>query len=114
MYHYRIKAITENGKVIFTNVKKISIINKKVGIFVFPNPIENGIIHLQMNDQLQGNYNFRLINKTGQIVYTKTFENTQMYNSITLQPTTVLLPGNYFVEIIDANKKIITLSVLVN
>ena len=114
IYHYRIKAITENGKVIFTDVKKISIINKKVGIFVFPNPIENGIIHLQMNDQLQGNYNFRLINKTGQIVYTKTFENTQMYNSITLQPTTVLLPGNYFVEIIDENKKIITLSVLVN
>ena len=43
-------------------------VNLKPLIVIYPNPIENGIIKLQMKNMPKGDYTFRLLNNLGQIV----------------------------------------------
>jgi hypothetical protein len=54
--------------IVFKNNKPAPVINERPGITVFPNPVQNGLINLQMNSMEEGVYQFTLINKLGQTV----------------------------------------------
>lgn len=82
------------------------------GITIFPNPVRDGIMNVQMNGMPAGNYIARLMNNSGQVVFTK---------SITHQKTAVVemlhVPGKiakgiYQLEIITPDNRVITQGVL--
>jgi hypothetical protein len=66
--YYRIKSVGFNGQQQYSKVVKVWEGSAKSGIFVYPNPSRNGIIHLLFNNQPAGKYVIRLINKSGQVV----------------------------------------------
>ena len=69
--YYRIKSVDINGKTAYTNVVKVLIGSLKHDITINPNPITDGMIHLQFLNQPEGKYGIRLLNKLGQVIVSK-------------------------------------------
>lgn len=71
---YRIKIIDNPGQVTYSQVMKVNIAGAPTLISVYPNPILNNTVVLQMNNLQKGAYTITLINKAGQQVAKKIIE----------------------------------------
>ena len=69
--YYRVKSVDANGKTSYTNVVKVLIGTLKQDITIYPNPITDGMIHLQLVNEPEGKYKIRLLNKLGQLIVQK-------------------------------------------
>ena len=69
--YYRVKTVGIKGQVQYSKVVKVWEGDSQRGIAVFPNPVAKGLLHLLFNNQPEGKYTIRLINKWGQVVYSK-------------------------------------------
>jgi hypothetical protein len=69
--YYRIKVVNVDGKISYTQVVKV--VNGKItsSISVYPNPIKDAIVHLQLNNQPPGIYKIKLYNSMGQMLISK-------------------------------------------
>ena len=52
--YYRVKSVDINGKTAYTNVVKVLMGSLKQDITIYPNPITDGMIHLQLMNQPEG------------------------------------------------------------
>ncbi len=66
---YRIRSIDVNGKIEYSKVTKAFTGISQPSVSVFPNPVVNGLLNIQMMDQPKGIYIARLINNSGQVVH---------------------------------------------
>jgi Secretion system C-terminal sorting domain len=66
--YYRIHGVDINGKGAYSNVVKVMVNNIRPGIMIYPNPITDGIIHLQFVNMPEGKYKIRLLDKLGQLI----------------------------------------------
>ena len=48
--YYRVKSVDINGKTAYTNVVKVLMGSIKQDITIYPNPITDGMIHLQLHE----------------------------------------------------------------
>lgn len=69
--YYRIKSIGLNGEIQYSKIVHVFISERKQEITIYPNPVKNGIIHLQLINQHEGVYGIRLVNKPGQVIFSK-------------------------------------------
>lgn len=72
--YYRIKSINTAGKIEYSKIVKVFVEQHRSEISVYPNPIVNGIINLQLSNQLAGTYGVRLLNGIGQVIVAKQVE----------------------------------------
>jgi hypothetical protein len=86
--HYRIRSADMDGKTAYTQVVKVWITNLKMDIAIYPNPITDGIIHLQLVNQPKGNYVIRFYNKLGQLIVQKLINHPE-------GSSTELIPWDY-------------------
>jgi subtilisin-like proprotein convertase family protein len=69
--YYRIKSVDLDGKTTMSAIAKV-LVDKGIGtISVYPNPITNGVVNLQMGNQPEGVYGIRLLNPVGQVLFAK-------------------------------------------
>ncbi|HEY5408706.1 MAG TPA: putative Ig domain-containing protein [Ginsengibacter sp.] len=73
-HYYRIRCIGDNDNISYSTVVKVTIVYGNPSISIHPNPITDGIIHLQFVNQPQGRYGIRLINSLGQLIVAKQIE----------------------------------------
>jgi hypothetical protein len=66
--YYRIRSIDINGIVKYSQVVKVFKDNANNNISVYPNPVINSNINLQLNNQPPGEYGIRLLNKNGEVI----------------------------------------------
>ena len=66
--YYRIKSVDINKKATYSNVVKVLMGGMEHDITISPNPITDGMIHLQLMNQPEGKYNIRLLNNLAVIV----------------------------------------------
>jgi len=78
-------------------------------ITIYPNPITNGIINLQMINMPAGKYGIRLMNHLGQIIVSKQVERMEGSNIEAIKWNYNLAHGVYQLEIIqpDGSVKVI-------
>lgn len=69
--YYRIASVSKDGQITYSSIVKVVMGNSIQAISVFPNPVENGIIHLQFSNQPPGTYSIRLINSVGEVILSK-------------------------------------------
>ena len=62
-YYYRIRSISNNNIIGYSNVVKVKINRSTPAMYVFPNPVTENIIHLQMNSMPKGVYAVRLTDR---------------------------------------------------
>lgn len=83
-------------------------------MYVFPNPVTNNNIQLQLNSAAPGKYSARLFNSIGQLVNTEILPHAGGTATKVIAPVSQLNNGNYQLEITSPDKKITVIKVFVN
>ena len=96
---YKIKSIGLAGELKYSSIVKVGFGRQHAEITASPNPVQNGIIHLQLKDQPKGRYSVRLLTTTGQALYSKTINHTGGNNTELLYLPKAIARGNYQLEV---------------
>jgi hypothetical protein len=113
VYYYRIKSISSKGAVSYSDIVKIKILNSRTDLYVFPNPVQDNIIQLQLNDKVAGQYNARLFNSAGLQLINNKIIHAGATATFQLKPTIVLPAGTYSLEVVSPDKKTALIKVVV-
>lgn len=111
---YRIKSIDIAGQSKYTSIVKLEATNVIKGFSVYPNPAIEGLVNLQLNKQPAGQYNFRLINTTGQLVVSKIIVHQGGTNTLMIDLPEGLSNGIYHLQITSFNKIIFSQKLVIN
>ncbi len=84
----------------------------KPGLCVFPNPVQNGLVNLQMNDMADGEYNFKLINNLGQVIQTERIVHQKEMATEQVQVSKTVSKGMYKLQIIAPGNKVLVTNVI--
>lgn len=109
---YRIKAISQNGTIQYSNIVRVNPVKSVPGLMVTPNPVQQKIMHIRTEQFEAGNYGLKLINQAGQVIFKTEFSinNGQSVRSIPLGNTPA---GNYQLVVSGPDQTISSLKVLV-
>ncbi len=106
--YYRIRSVSTNGEIHFSDIVKINIAGNDPAISVFPNPIINKTIDLFLTNQPAGNYGIRLINELGQVMWSKQIQHAEGSSVETFPIGKLASHGVYNLEVTNpGNIKII-------
>ena len=101
-----------NGKISYTSVVKVLIGSLKQDITISPNPITDGMIHLQFKNEDQGKYHIRLLNKLGQLILQQQFSHAGGNATDLIQWDYNLAHGTYQLEVTKPDGKVKDINVL--
>lgn len=110
--YYRIKSVDINGKTDYSKVVKVFTGTIKHAITVFPNPVKDGIINLQLLNQPSGIFEARLFNNAGQVISSKQILHAEGSSTETFEITNGALHGIYHLEITQPDNNKISIKVL--
>lgn len=110
---YRIKMYDMAGRFRYSNIVKVDIESKFTSIVVYPNPVKNNVIGIQMGNQPGGTYYFRLVNAAGQTVYKTNGQYVAPNAAVTLKSAGKLSQGLYYLEIASRTKMVAVKKVIV-
>ena len=111
---YRIKVIGTDGSIKISENVTVTIATATEGITIYPNPIKEGVMHLQMNDQPEGAYQLSLTNNSGQLIYTGRVQNISRNGNLSINIKPTPASGVYNLKIITPENKISTQKIIVN
>lgn len=106
--YYRIKSVDVNGKIEYSKVVKVFVGTLKQLIAVYPNPVKDGIINLQMLNQPEGVYGIKLINNEGQVVLSKNVNHAAGNNTELIRISKGIAKGIYTLQVTTPKEGSIT------
>lgn len=71
--YYRIKNVDIDGKSTYSPIVKISLSKSEAGLTLYPNPVRNNYISIQVSGLQKGDYKIEIFNMGGQQIYNKQF-----------------------------------------
>ena len=110
---YRIKETSNDGVVQYSKIINTSVdVNGSAAITVYPNPVVSGIIGLQMENMPGGTYAVRLLNNSGQVLYSKAINHNKSSVTETINVPESISKGIYRLTIIHPDNTISNNSVV--
>ena len=109
---YRIAGIDINGRIEYSNVAKVATVSIGPSISVYPNPVVNGILNLQLVNQLKGIYSARIYNNFGQLIHVSQLKHDGGNATKAIQVSNSLSKGSYHLEVISPDNKKIHVKIL--
>ena len=100
---YRIRSIDIDGKTQYSEVMKAFAAKGSVGLNVYPNPVKNNQLNLQMINQQASIYEVRLMNSFGQNFQNKKIDHKGGSNVISIMPSQNIPKGIYRLEVMSPN-----------
>jgi hypothetical protein len=99
--YYRIKAIERSGNNIYSDIAKVKISRGINNFTITPNPVVNNKLNVLFTNQPKGDYELRLVNTAGQILFSKNIshEGENITKSIILPSG--IYSGIYQLEIVN-------------
>ncbi|MEO6228754.1 MAG: hypothetical protein ABIP10_01440 [Ferruginibacter sp.] len=106
---YRIRNTDLDGSSAYSKTVVVNMDEIKTGMTVYPNPVTNGVIDLQLKNMVPGQYNIRLINVIGQVLLTSQVNHTGGNADKKISLSKEIVNGMYNLEITapDNSKTII-------
>jgi len=111
--YYRAYSIDNTGAVAYTQIVKVDISSGNSSIAVYPNPVTNGTINLEMKNMPQGLYNVRFLNEIGQLIFNKTINHTEGTSAETISYDKNISKGSYQLEIIHPDNSETSIKLIV-
>jgi hypothetical protein len=105
--YYRIKMVDKSGKINYSQVVNLKIGGKISEYSVYPNPVSDGWINVQMNNVDKGVYTIKFFNSIGQEVAAKNIDYLGGSASQTVCAAKNLAKGMYTIQIINSKKYIV-------
>jgi hypothetical protein len=104
--YYRLKQTDFDGKFAYSDIVSVKVVggpmSTEMDVQVYPNPVSNQLIHVDVNAQNNGTYTMRMINEIGQQVFSDSYEVVAGENKFEIQLPTVVT-GFYMLEIRNQN-----------
>ncbi|MBC7508553.1 MAG: T9SS type A sorting domain-containing protein, partial [Ferruginibacter sp.] len=100
--YYRIRSVSKNGTLQYSQVVRVLIIKGTAGITIFPVPVKGSEFNVKLNNLQRGNYTLRLINVAGQILINHRVEHMGG-TSIEKISSNNLKSGTYQLQVIGDN-----------
>ena len=110
---YRIRAISSNGHIQYSNIVKIDPVKFATGITVNPNPVQDNSIKILFRNQLKGNYKIQLINLIGQVIVNTNVNVDQTEFVYIVRPEKVLPKGVYQLTIVKEDGSSVAENVII-
>lgn len=109
-HYYRILSTELDGKMAYSKVVRVLVGNNisNAKITIYPNPIKDGVINLQFENQTAGIYQLRLLNTVGQVILNKTISHAGGNSSELLQLNSTITKGIYHLEIYKGSERILS------
>jgi len=98
--YYRVKYMDDAGNIYYSNV--VTVRNSETAppaVTVYPNPVKNNVIYVQLQHHPAGNYTAAVINEGGQRMYETGFVVNSSNTKIMVQPSVKLAAGSYLLRI---------------
>ncbi len=108
---YRISSVNVDGKIEYSNPIVIAKVERHYTAAVFPNPVKNGIININVQGIASANYNYKIISMGGQLSQAGEVTLSSQTGSIKLSGN--VLPGNYRLLISKEAKMILNQGIVV-
>jgi hypothetical protein len=105
-YYYRIRSLSNNEVVGYSKVVKVKMNRSTPELYVFPNPITESNIQIQMNKMVPGIYLVRLLSSIGQVLGNFQIAHAQNKSTEIIHLANRLAPGIYQLEITLPNNKV--------
>jgi hypothetical protein len=97
--YYRIRSTDINMQTVYSNIVKVNMGKVEQTISIYPNPVINGMINLQLNNQPTGIYGIRMLNKSGQVIMERKVQHTEGSSTETIHFNKYLPHGIYQLEV---------------
>jgi hypothetical protein len=105
--YYRIRSIDNTGAVTYSKTVDV-VLGKGIiaGIQIYPNPVTNGTVELQMNNVPVGEYGIKVIDPSGQVVLTETISQGASSENHAILLNKDLAKGIYILEVMHPDKTV--------
>jgi hypothetical protein len=110
--YYRIKEMGKTGELIYSDVVKVDMGSLKSTMNIYPNPVVDGILHLQLHNEPAGRYQLRLLNDIGQLIAAKEYVHGGGNGTATIKWNYHLAHGVYQLQITQPDQVIKIIRVL--
>jgi subtilisin-like proprotein convertase family protein len=110
--YYRIRSVDLDGKTMLTQIVKVLTGNAAMEISIYPNPITNGVVNLQLTNQPAGMYGIRMLNPIGQTIISKKITHAEGSSTEKLNWDYNLAHGMYQLEITKPNGEVKVIKVM--
>ncbi|UEG49487.1 hypothetical protein LK994_12670 [Ferruginibacter lapsinanis] len=100
---YRVYGVGAGGQTFSSNIVKVTL--AKPALSVYPNPVTNGLIGVQLTNMPKGSYQVVVINSQGQKITARTINHAGGNGTEKIPLTTVKTKGIYQVQIIQPDGK---------
>lgn len=111
--YYRVKSISAAGDTRISDIVKVKMDNTGPVIALFPNPVTNRTVMLQMNNCDKGIYQYRLLNTLGQVIMSSSFSYAGGTAAQTIRLASQIANGNYRLEIVKPDNTRLTKELVV-
>jgi len=105
--YYRIRSIDNTGAITYS--KTVDVIMGKgiiAGMQIYPNPVTDGTLELQMNNVPAGEYGIKIMSTSGQVILTETIDHGVSSETHPILLNKQLADGIYILEVIHPDKTI--------
>ncbi len=108
---YRISSVDGEGKLQYSSIMKVFAAKGNAEIKIYPNPVVNGVINLQILNQPKGNYVMRMINNLGQVIQAEQIQHHEGNSKESIQLNKHIGKGTYQLQIITPDNRMLTTKV---
>ncbi len=105
--YYRIRSVDNAGGISYS--KTVDVVMGKgiiAGIQIYPNPVTDGTIELQMNNVPAGEYGIKIVSTSGQVLLNETIDHGVSSETHPILLNKQLADGMYILEVIHPDKTI--------
>ncbi len=109
-HYYRILSTEIDGKTNYSKIVRVLVGHNSGNgkITIYPNPIKDGVINLQFENQEAGVYQLRLLNSVGQVMINKTINHPGGSSSELLILNSTITKGVYHLEIYKGSERVMS------
>ncbi|QEC66602.1 T9SS type A sorting domain-containing protein [Panacibacter ginsenosidivorans] len=100
--YYRLKKVDKNNNVSFSNAQLVIFAIAKPILNVFPNPVQGGIIFLQLENYAGNKLNIQLSNMSGKVIFSKAI--TVQSNGLYKLPLTIKIAAGVYTLVVNGDE----------
>jgi hypothetical protein len=108
---YRVSSVDVDGKMQYSSIMKVFATKGEADLKIYPNPVINGVINLQILNQPKGNYVMRMINNLGQIIQAEQIQHHEGNSKESIQLNKHIGKGTYQLQIVTPDNRMLTTKV---
>lgn len=112
-YFYRIRSVSKTGAVTISEPVKVRIVKSSPQLYVFPNPVTNNQVQLQLNSASAGVYQVKLMGAGGQALLQSNISHAGGTNTHIIRPAQNLAAGVYRLQVLTPDARQVVIPVVI-